>query len=76
MVVITIMYQIKFWGWNPKNWRRRTSENRLQRPKPEIATSIPRRGQLKFVDPGELSDGRRRVENLKRFGKWLLVWMK
>ncbi|KAH7012829.1 amino acid permease-domain-containing protein [Ilyonectria destructans] len=76
MVVITIMYQIKFWGWNPRKWRRRVSDNRLERPQPMTAESNPRRGQLTLVAAGEMADGPRRVENTKRFGKWLLVWLK
>ncbi|KAH7129176.1 amino acid permease-domain-containing protein [Dactylonectria macrodidyma] len=76
MAVISIMYQIKFWGWNPTKWRRRVSDNRLERPHPMTADSVPRRGQLTLVAAGEMADSPRRVENMKRFGRWILVWLK
>ncbi|RWA09831.1 hypothetical protein EKO27_g5272 [Xylaria grammica] len=53
LIFLTILYQIKFWGWNPRNWQRRAT-NELQIPRPEIATSVPRRGQLALVDTDNL----------------------
>jgi amino acid transporter len=76
MAMISIMYQIKFWGWDPRKWRRRVSDSRLERPQPMTADSVPRRGQLALVTAGEMADGPRRVENIRRFGRWLLVWLK
>ncbi|KAJ4094501.1 hypothetical protein NW760_012670 [Fusarium oxysporum] len=76
MAMISTMYQIKFWGWDPRKWRRRVSDNRLERPQPMTADSVPRRGQLTLVAAGEMADGPRRVENIRRFGRWLLVWLK
>lgn len=52
------------------------SDNRLERPQPMTADSVPRRGQLTLVAAGEMADGPRRVENIRRFGRWLLVWLK
>ncbi|KAI1425703.1 amino acid permease-domain-containing protein [Xylaria sp. FL1777] len=71
LVVLTALYQIKFWGWNPRNWQRRAT-NELQIPRPEIATSVPRRGQLALVDTDNLFIW----ENVKIFGRWLWVWLK
>jgi amino acid transporter len=65
------MYQIKFWGWNPRNWQRRAT-NELQIPRPGIATSVPRRGELALVDTDNLFI----LENIKRFGQWVWVWLK
>ncbi|KAI3317991.1 amino acid permease-domain-containing protein [Xylariaceae sp. AK1471] len=68
---LSVLYQIKFWGWNPRNWQRRAT-NELQIPRPEIATSIPRRGQLALVDTDNLFIW----ENAKIFGRWLWVWLR
>ncbi|KAI0413833.1 amino acid permease-domain-containing protein [Xylaria grammica] len=62
---------IKFWGWNPRNWQRRAT-NELQIPRPEIATSVPRRGQLALVDTDNLFIW----QNARIFGRWLWVWMR
>ncbi|KAI0974013.1 amino acid permease-domain-containing protein [Xylaria arbuscula] len=70
-IVLTALYQIKFWGWDPRNWQRRAT-NELQIPRPEIATSVPRRGQLALVDTDNLFIWR----NVKIFGRWLWVWLK
>ncbi|KAI0434335.1 amino acid permease-domain-containing protein [Xylaria sp. FL1042] len=71
LVVLTVLYQVKFWGWDPRNWQRRAT-NELQIPRPEIATSVPRRGQLALVDTDNLFIS----QNVKIFGKWLWVWLK
>ncbi|KAI8633816.1 amino acid permease-domain-containing protein [Xylariaceae sp. FL1651] len=71
LIAITVLYQIKFWGWNPRNWQRRAT-NELQIPRPEIATSVPRRGQLALVDTDNLF----LWENAKLFGRWLWVWLR
>ncbi|KAH8671349.1 amino acid permease-domain-containing protein [Xylariales sp. PMI_506] len=69
--LIVIFYQIKFWGWNPLRWQRRAT-NELQIPRPMIATSMPRRGQLALVDTDNLFI----KENVKQFGNWIWVWLK
>ncbi|KAK7958387.1 hypothetical protein PG988_013235 [Apiospora saccharicola] len=69
--VIVALYQIKFWGINPLKWQRRAT-NELQIPRPEIATSNPRRGDLALVDTDNLFI----TENLKAFGRWVWVWLK
>ncbi|KAI0407617.1 amino acid permease-domain-containing protein [Xylaria palmicola] len=71
LVVLSALYQVKFWGWNPRNWQRRAT-NELQIPRPEIATSVPRRGQLALVDTDNLFIR----ENAKIFGRWLWVWLR
>ncbi|KAI5922067.1 amino acid permease-domain-containing protein [Camillea tinctor] len=71
LIAIVTLYQIKFWGWNPLKWQRRAT-NELQIPRPEIATSVPRRGELALVDTDNLFIR----ENMKLFGRWLVVWLK
>ncbi|KAI0811954.1 amino acid permease-domain-containing protein [Xylaria sp. FL0064] len=71
LLILTVLYQIKFWGWNPRNWQRRVT-NELQIPRPEIATSVPRRGQLALVDTDNLFIW----QNAKIFVRWLWVWLK
>lgn len=68
---IIVLYQIKFWGWNPMRWRRRAS-GELQIPRPEIATSVPRRGHLALENTENLLDPR----NLKALARWVWVWLK
>ncbi|KAK3941891.1 amino acid permease-domain-containing protein [Diplogelasinospora grovesii] len=71
LTVIFLLYQIKFWGFNPLNWGRRASKE-LQNPRPYTATSVPRRGQIALVDTDNLFN----LQNAKQFAKWLWVWMK
>ncbi|KAI1862630.1 uncharacterized protein JN550_010155 [Neoarthrinium moseri] len=66
LALIVVLYQIKFWGWNPLGWQRRAT-NELQIPRPEIATSIPRRGELALVDTDNLFI----KGNVKQFGRWI-----
>ena len=70
VLFIYVLYQIKFWGWNPMNWRRRASRE-LQTPRPEIATSVPRRG-VPQIDADDLL----KPSNIKEFGRWVWVWLK
>ncbi|KAI0538135.1 amino acid permease-domain-containing protein [Xylaria digitata] len=56
---------------NPRNWQRGAT-NELQIPRPEIATSVLRRGQLALVDTDNLFIW----QNAKIFGRWLWVWMR
>lgn len=70
VIFIYVLYQIKFWGWNPMNWRRRASLE-LQTPRPEIAISNPRRG-VPQIDADDLLQ----PKNIKEFGRWLWVWLK
>jgi len=67
---IFVLYQIKFWGWNPMRWQRRASKE-LQTPRPEIAISSPRRG-VPQIDAEDLLT----FKNLKELGRWLWVWIK
>jgi amino acid transporter len=71
LLVICVLYQIKFWGINPLKWRRNVSRE-LQNPRPYTAMSVPRRGQIALVDTDDLFN----LENARRFGKWLWVWLK
>jgi hypothetical protein len=70
-VMIYILYQFKFGGWNPLKWQRRASKE-LQIPRPQVATSVPRRGHLAL----ETTDTLFTVGNLRQFGRWLWVWLK
>jgi len=70
LFIIYVLYQIKFWGWNPLLWQRRASKE-LQTPRPEIATSVPRRGVAQ-IDPENLLT----LKNLRALGRWLWVWIK
>lgn len=69
--MIYVLYQIKFGGWNPLKWQRRASKE-LQVPRPQIATSVPRRGHLAL----ETTDTLFTVGNARQFVKWLWVWLK
>lgn len=69
--VIIIAYQFKLNGWNPLNWRRRVSRE-LQNPRPQAAVSTPRRGHLALKNPDNLFT----TENVRRFFKWVWVWLK
>ena len=73
LVFITIysLYQLKFGGWDPRQWQRRVSKD-LQAPKPQVATSVPRRGRIAL----ETTDNLFTVGNVKQFGRWLWVWLK
>jgi amino acid transporter len=71
LLVIIVLYQIKFHGWNPARWQRRAT-NELQIPRPEIATSVPRRGELALVDTDNLFNRK----NFRQFGRWLWIWLK
>ncbi|KAI1336878.1 hypothetical protein F5Y15DRAFT_418446 [Xylariaceae sp. FL0016] len=71
LIAIVMLYQVKFWGWNPLNWRRRAT-NELQIPRPEIATSVPRRGELALLDTDNLFIRK----NMRQFVRWIWVWLK
>jgi hypothetical protein len=70
-ITIYVLYQIKFGGWNPSNWHRRASRE-LQVPRPQVATSVPRRGHIALKNTDTLFT----VGNAKQFGRWLWVWLK
>lgn len=68
---IFILYKFKFGGLNPFNWQRRATKE-LQIPRPQVATSSPRRGRLGL----ETTDNLLAPGNLLRLGQWLWVWLK
>ena len=68
--VISICYQIKLNGWNPLCWRRRATRE-LQNPRPQIATSSPRRGHISLKNKDNLFT----VSNFRQFCKWIWVWL-
>jgi yeast amino acid transporter len=70
-ITIYVLYQIKFNGWNPLKWQRRASKE-LQVPKPQVATSVPRRGHIALKNTDTLFT----VENVRQLGRWLWVWLK
>jgi len=69
--MFVILYQIKFNGWNPLNWRRRASKE-LQNPRPLIVLSTKRRGRLNLEDTYNLFT----VGNFRAFAQWIWVWLK
>jgi yeast amino acid transporter len=73
MAVISVLYEIKFWGWNPANWRGWTQEGfPTGRNMPMKATPVKRRGRIEWADPANLL----RWDNLKELGKWIWAWLK
>jgi len=69
--VIFTLYKVKSGGCNPLNWQRRAI-NELQIPRPQIATSVPRRGRLALENTENLFT----LGNLKQLGKFIWVWLK
>ncbi|KIW07123.1 uncharacterized protein PV09_01996 [Verruconis gallopava] len=66
-----VMYQIKFHGWNPLNWRRRASRE-LQNPQPLVVTNLKRRGRINL----ESTDTLFTVGNFNALLHWLWIWLK
>jgi len=68
--LFVVLYQVKFHGLNPLDWRRRASKD-LRNPRPLVVNSEKRRGRLNLEDTDDLFT----MANLRALRTWIWVWL-